>query len=104
MSLLKLLKECYMKNKYYNKANILYTISILLFTIGISFSISFTSDNLDKWKYRQFNSGGLEKTDMIHFMKNNLYLIILLISGAVTSGITTFINLFYNGLTFGFFS
>jgi len=91
-----------MKNKYYNKVNILYTISILLFTSGISFSISFTSDNLDKWKYRQFNSGGLEKTDMTHFMKNNLYLIILLISGAVTSGITTFINLFYNGLTFGF--
>ena len=48
----------------------------------------------------QFRRFGKNRYDS--FYKNNLYLIILLISGAVTSGITTFINLFYNGLTFGF--
>jgi uncharacterized membrane protein SpoIIM required for sporulation len=42
-----------------------------------------------------------EKNDFIFFMKNNIYALLMLISGSVMFGLTTFTVLFFNGFVLG---
>ncbi len=81
---------------------VLILISITLFTLALVIGILDYNDNIISTNSSFILEYKFKKPDMFLLIKNNLALISLFLSGAFLFGITTFVNLIYNGFFIGF--
>ncbi|WP_456328595.1 stage II sporulation protein M, partial [Archaeoglobus sp.] len=71
--------------------------SLAMFGFGVIISLCLLPQN----SYGCLNYQKFETPGSIFFVRNNIYTIFLILSGSLLFGTTSFVNLVYNGMSFG---
>jgi uncharacterized membrane protein SpoIIM required for sporulation len=76
-------------------------LTILIFSIGFISGIVFINDLSKNYKGEEINQKLNIKFNFHSILLNNLKVIFLMLAGAITFGLSTFINLMFNGFNVG---
>ncbi|MCQ6253350.1 stage II sporulation protein M [Methanocaldococcus sp.] len=81
--------------------NLLIILTILIFSIGFISGFIFINDFSKNYKGEKINQKLDIKFNFPFILTNNLKVIFLMLAGSITFGLSTFINLIYNGFNVG---